>query len=77
MTNYWTMADVAITATNPVTAVKENANHKTTGIGAEAVVAEPTVILHITVGHKECMLIRAKISEPQRMATRRTYYGVI
>ena len=45
------MEDVETTATNPVTAVKEDASHKTTGIGAEAVVVKSTVILHITVGH--------------------------
>ena len=38
-------------ATNPVTAVEKDVEHKTTGIGAEAVAVEPTVILHITVGH--------------------------
>ena len=46
-----TMEDVNITTTNPVTAVKEDAEHKTTEIGAEAVVVEPTVTLHVTVGH--------------------------
>ena len=46
-----TMEDVDITATNPVIAVEEDAAQKTTGIYAEAVVVEPTVILHITVGH--------------------------
>ena len=45
------MKDVDVTATNPVPAVEEDAVHRTTGIGAEAVVLEPTVILHITVGH--------------------------
>ena len=44
-----TMEDTDITETNPVTAFKEDADHKTTVIGAEAVVVEPTVILHITV----------------------------
>ena len=42
-------------ATNPVIAVREDAAHKTTGIGAEAMVVEPTVILHITAGHTECV----------------------
>ena len=45
------MEDVDTTATNPVTAVEEEAEHKTTEIGMEAVVVEPTLILHITVGH--------------------------
>ena len=45
------MEHVDITATNTVTAVKEDAEHKTTEIGAEAVVVEPTVTLHVTVGH--------------------------
>ena len=38
------MEDMDITETNTVTAVEEDAEHKTTGIGAEAVVIEPTVI---------------------------------
>ena len=46
-----TMEDVDITATNSVTEVEEDADHKPTGIGAEVVVVGPTVILHITVGH--------------------------
>ena len=45
------------TATNPVTAVEEDAAHKTMEIGAEAMVVEPTVFLHITVGHTECVPI--------------------
>ena len=45
------MKDVDTTSTNPGTAVKEDAAHKTTGIGTEDVVVDPTVILHITVGH--------------------------
>ena len=53
-----TMDDVDITATNPVTAIEEDTEHKTTGIGAEAVVVEPTSILHITVVHTECVPIR-------------------
>ena len=43
--------DVDTTATNPVITVEEDVAHKTTGIGTEAVVVEPTVILHITAGH--------------------------
>ena len=46
-----TMVDADITATNPVTLVEEDVDHKTRVIGAEAVAVEPTVILHITVGH--------------------------
>ena len=38
-------------ATNPVTVLEEDAEHKTIVIGAEAVVVEPTVILNITVVH--------------------------
>ena len=72
-----TMSDTDITATNPVTAVEEDADHKTTGIGAEAVVVEPTVILQITIGHMECATIRENISGPHRMATRKTQYDVI
>ena len=45
------MDDVDTTTTNPVIAIKEDAAHKTTGTGAEFVVVEPTVTLHITVGH--------------------------
>ena len=45
-----TMESFDITATNSVTAVKEEAEHRTTGIGADAMVVEPTIILQITVG---------------------------
>ena len=48
--------DVDATVTNTVTAVKEYTVHKTTGIGTEAVVVEPTVILHVTVGNTECVI---------------------
>ena len=51
------MEDVDNTATNTVTVVKEDAVNKTTGIGADAVVVNPTVILHITVVHTECVPI--------------------
>ena len=36
--------DADITATNPVTLVEEDADHKTTGIVIQAVVVESTVI---------------------------------
>ena len=68
--------DVDTTATNPGTTVEEDAAHKTTGIGAEFVVVEPTVILHITIGHTECVPIREKTAGPQQMDTKRTQYGV-
>ena len=71
------MEDMDTMATNTVIAVREDAAHKTTGIGAKAVVVETTVILHITVGHTECVPSRAKIELTQRMATRRTQFGVI
>ena len=45
------MEDVDTTATNPFTEVEGDMAHKTTKIGTEAVVVEPTVILHITVGY--------------------------
>ena len=45
------MEDLDTTATNPFTKVEEDMAHKTTKIGTEAVVVEPTVILHITVGY--------------------------
>ena len=72
-----TMVDTDITATHPVTAVEEDACHKTTVIGAEAAEVEPTVISHITVGHTECVPIQANIVGHQGMATRRTQCGVI
>ena len=56
-----TIEDVVITATNTDTVVQDYTEHKTAGIGAEAVVVEPTVILHITVGHTECVPIRSNI----------------
>ena len=43
--------DIYTTATNAVTGAEEDAVRKTTEIGAESVVVDPTVILHITVGH--------------------------
>ena len=70
------MEDVDITATNPVTAVEEDAKHKTTGIDTEAVVVEPTLILHNTVGHTECVPTRAKIAVPHQMTTKRAQCGV-
>ena len=54
-----TMEDVDTMKTNPVIVVEEDAVHKTNGIGAEAVVVESTVITPITVGHTECVPIRA------------------
>ena len=58
------MEDVDTMATNPVITVEENAAHKTTGIGAEAVVVNSTLILHITVGHTECVPIQVKTAGP-------------
>ena len=71
------MEDVDIMATNSVTAAEEEVYHKTMGIGADAVVVEPTVILRITVGHTEYVSIQENIAGPQRMTTRRTQYAVI
>ena len=71
------MEDADIMATNPVTAVKEDVDYKTTRIGAEGVVVEPTVILHINFGHTECVPIQANIAGPERMATIRTQYVVM
>ena len=45
-------------------------------IGVEAVVIDPTVILHITDGHTECVPIRVNNSGPQKITTKRTQYGV-
>ena len=70
MTHFKTMGDDKImenmdtTATNPVAAVREDVANKTTEIGAEAVVVEPTVILPFAVGHTECVSIRVKTSVP-------------
>ena len=58
------MEDLDTTATNPFITVEEEAAHKTTGIGAEVVVVNPTLILHITVGNTECVPIQTKIAEP-------------
>ena len=55
---------------------EEDAAQKTTGIGVEAGVVKPTVILHITAGQTECVPIRVKTTGPQQMATKRTRYGV-
>ena len=49
------MKDVDTMATSPVSAVEEDLSYKTTGIGAENVTVEPTVILYIPVGHTECV----------------------
>ena len=70
------MEDVDTTSTNPVIMFKEYTAHKTTGIGAEAVVIEPTVILHITVGHTECVSIQENTAGPQKTDTNRTRWGV-
>ena len=77
MTHARTMVDADITATHPVTAVKDDAGHKTTEIGAEAPAVELTVISHITLGHMKCVPIRENISGHQRVDTIRTQYGVI
>ena len=70
------MEDVDTTETNTVIVVEEDATQKTTGIGAGAVVVEPTVILHITVGHMECVTIRAKNTGTQKTDTKRKRCGV-
>ena len=66
------MEDLDTTATNPFIKVEEEAAHKTTVIDAEAVVFDPTVILHITVGHTECVPILANTSGTQQTDTKRT-----
>ena len=71
-----TMEDVDIMANNPVTVLKENADQKTTGIGMQAVVVDPTVILHIHVGNTGCVPIRANTEGPQNRAAKRTHYVV-
>ena len=70
------MENVDTTATNPVTAVKEEAGHKPAEIGVEVVVVEPTVILYITVGHTECVPIRVNIAGTHHMDTKRTRSAV-
>ena len=70
------MEDVDTTATNKVIAVNEDKAHKTTVIGAEAVVVKPTVILHITVGRTECVPIQAMTSVPQQTDTKSRRCGV-
>ena len=70
------MEDVDTTATNPVIAVEEDAAHKTTVIGVEAVVVEAIVILHITFGHKECVPISAKTAVPKHIDTKITRCGI-
>ena len=70
------MEYVDTTATNQVTEVEEDMAHKTTGIGAEAVMVNPTVILHITVGHTECVTILVNTAGSHQMATKRNWHGV-
>ena len=48
------MEDVDITAKNPVTAVKEDAVHKTTGIGVESVVVANSNLTHYFWTHGMC-----------------------
>ena len=72
MSHSKTMEDVNIMETNPVTEVEEDKEHKTTGIGVDAVAVQPTVILHITVEHTECVRIRANTVGTHKMATKRT-----
>ena len=70
------MEDVDTTSTNPGISVKEDAAHRTTGIGAEAVVVKPKVISQINVAHTEYMPIQAKTLGPQKTDTKRTRCGV-
>ena len=69
------MDNMDTTVTNPGIAVKEDVVHKPTWIGAEDVVVESTVILHITVGHIECVPIQANTAGPRQTDTRRTRCG--
>ena len=70
------MEDVDTTSTNPIISVDKDAAQNTTGIGAEAVVVDPTVILHITIGHTECVPIRAKTLVTKQTDTKMTRCGV-
>ena len=56
---------------NQIIALEEDVVHNTTGIGADVMVVKSTVILHITVGHTECVPIRAKTGGPWNTDTRR------
>ena len=67
------MEDLDTTVTNWVIAFEEDVAHKTTGIGVEAVVVKPTVILHITAGYIECVSIRANTAGPQQTGTTITW----
>ena len=69
------MDDVDTTVTNPIIAFKEDAVHITTVIGTEAVVVKETVILHINVGHTECVPIRENTAGTQQTDTRITQCG--
>ena len=70
-----TMEDEDTTVTNQIIAVEEDAVHNTMGIGAEAEVVESTGILHINVGHTECVTIRENTAGPRKTDTRRTWCG--
>ena len=50
--------------------------NKTTGIGAEAMVVEPIVILHITVENTECMILQENTAGPQQTDTIMIQCGV-
>ena len=65
------------TVINQIITVEKYTVHNTTRIGAEAVMVESTVILHITVGHTECVPIREKTAGPQQIDTISTWFGAI
>ena len=69
------MEDVDTTVPNTIIAVKEDVVYNTTVIGAEAVLVDSTVILHITFGHTECVPIQTNTSVPRQIDTRRTRCG--
>ena len=71
------MEDEDTAVTNKIIAVEEDAAHNTMGIGAEAVVAKSAVILHINVGHTECVTIRENTAGSRKTETIRMWCGTI
>ena len=70
-----TMEDVDTMVTNINIAIEEDAVHNTKGIGAEAVLVESTLILHITVGHTAYVPINENTAGPRKTDTIRTRCG--
>ena len=75
MEAFKTREGVDTTVTNPIIAVEEDAVRNTTEISAEAMLIVATLILHINVGHMECVPIQENIAGPHHTDTRRTQCG--